>query len=76
MAGLPTGLWHQLGLQAGDKVRIRQGSTSVVLPARREATLADGCVRVSAGHADTAGLGAMTGTLEVERVEAMVGASA
>jgi hypothetical protein len=33
-------------------------------------------VRVSAGHADTAGLGAMTGTLEVERVEATVGASA
>jgi NADH-quinone oxidoreductase subunit G len=67
-AGLAPGLWAALGLQAGDKVRVSQGAGSAVLPARLEPTLAEGTVRVAAGHADTAGLGAMTGALGVQRV--------
>jgi NADH-quinone oxidoreductase subunit G len=67
-AGLAPGLWAALGLQAGDCVKVSQGAGSAVLPARLEPTLAEGTVRVPAGHADTASLGAMTGALSVERV--------
>jgi NADH-quinone oxidoreductase subunit G len=67
-AGLAPGLWAALGLKAGERVRVSQGAGSVVLPARLETTLAEGVVRVPAGHADTAGLGPMSGTLSVERV--------
>ena len=66
-AGLPTALWSQLGLQAGDRVRVTQGAGSVVLSARLEPTLAANTVRVAAGHADTAALGAMFGTIAVEK---------
>ena len=64
-ASLPTALWQQLGLQSGDKVRVSQGAGSVVLPARLDATLAAGVVRVPAGHADTVALGAMFGPIDV-----------
>ncbi|WP_374426176.1 NADH-quinone oxidoreductase subunit NuoG [Ideonella dechloratans] len=65
-ASLPTALWKQLGLSAGAKVRVSQGAASVVLPAREDASLAANVVRVPAGHADTAGLGAMFGAITVE----------
>jgi NADH-quinone oxidoreductase subunit G len=68
VASLPDGLWQSLGLSDGDRVRIAQGDGWVVLPARRDPTLAPGTVRVPAGHPDTTGLGAMAGTLHVERV--------
>ena len=64
--GLPTALWQQLGLQLGDKVRVSQGAATTVLPARIDASLASGTVRVSAGHPDTAMLGAAFGTITVE----------
>ncbi|RZT93672.1 NADH-quinone oxidoreductase subunit NuoG [Rivibacter subsaxonicus] len=67
VASLPTALWQQLGLQSGAKVRVTQGGASVVLPARLDATLAASTVRVPAGHADTAALGAMFGAIGVER---------
>jgi NADH-quinone oxidoreductase subunit G len=67
-AGLAPWLWAALGLQPGDRVKVSQGAGFAVLPARLEPTLAEGTVRVPAGHADTAGLGAMTGELSVERV--------
>ena len=66
-AALPGALWQQLGLKPGDAVRVTQGGVSVVLPAVQDASLAANAVRVSAGHADTAALGAMFGTLNVER---------
>jgi NADH-quinone oxidoreductase subunit G len=68
VASLPSGLWSQLGLSEGDKVRIKQGSAQAVLQARLDATLAATAVRVPAGHPDTAMLGAMFGGLTVERV--------
>ena len=66
-AGLPSALWQQLDLKPGDKVRVSQGGASIVLPAREETSLAANAVHVSAGRAETAALGAMFGTLNVER---------
>ena len=66
-ASLPRALWSQLGLNAGDKVRVSQGNAQAVLPARVDATLAATAVRVPAGHVDTAGLGAMFGPIAVEK---------
>jgi NADH-quinone oxidoreductase subunit G len=57
----------KLGLAAGIKVRVRQGAGEALLDAVLDAGLPDGCVRVAAGHALTAGLGAMQGELSVER---------
>jgi NADH-quinone oxidoreductase subunit G len=66
-AGLPSALWQQLGLSAGDAVRVSQGAGSVALPAYVDETLADGAVRVPAGHPATAALGQMFGPLTVEK---------
>ena len=68
VVGVPSALWQQLRLQAGDKVCVMQGTATVVLPAREDAALANGCVRVPAGHPDTAGLGAMFGPISVEKL--------
>jgi len=68
IVSLPQALWVQLGLNAGDKVRVSQGSAQAVLPVQLDATLADTAVRVPAGHADTASLGAMFGAISVEKV--------
>ena len=67
VASLPSALWQQLGLQAGDRVRVSQGQASAVLPVREDSSLADDTVRVPAGHADTATLGAMFGAISVEK---------
>jgi len=67
-AGLPSGLWAQLGAKPGDAVRITQGERVLILAAEEDAGLAAGAVRVPAGHADTAALGAMFGPLQVTRV--------
>jgi len=68
VAGIPTALWQQLGLTAGDRVKISQAGASAVLAAREDSSLAANTVRVAAGHADTASLGAMFGALSVEKV--------
>ena len=67
VASLPSALWQALGLQAGDSVRVAQGTAQAVLPARHDASLAPNVVRVPAGHADTAMLGAMFGGLTVDK---------
>ena len=68
IVGLPTGLWQQLGLQAGDQVRIVQDGGAAQLPARLEAGLPEGLARVPAGVAQTATLGAAFGTLSISKV--------
>jgi NADH-quinone oxidoreductase subunit G len=68
MVGVAQGLWHQLGLNGRARVRVSQGAGHAVLPAGLDPTLAEGTLRVSAGHADTAALGAMFGAISVERV--------
>ena len=67
VVGLPSALWQQLGLQPGAKVRVTQGEASAMLPAREDASLAAGTVRVAAGHHSTASLGAMFGAIAVEK---------
>jgi len=66
VASLPADQWTRLGLKAGGRVRVVQGSACVVLPAQLDDTLASGTVCVPAGHPDTAALGAMFGALSVE----------
>ncbi|SAK73673.1 NADH dehydrogenase subunit G [Caballeronia arationis] len=67
VAGLPTSLFDRLGLKNGDAVRISQGGLSVVLPAVRDANLAETVVRVSAGTTAGAALGGLFGELVVEK---------
>jgi len=65
--GLPADLFAQLGVQAGDPVRVTQGQGSVVLPAALEATLPANTVRVPAATSAAIGLGALFGTVTVEK---------
>ena len=60
-------LLHKLGVAAGQAVIVRQGGGAAKLPAALDDGLPDDCVRVAAGHASTAGLGAMFGSLGVEK---------
>ncbi len=57
----------KLGLQPGDLVKVSQGEGSAQLAAVLDNKLPRGVVRVAAGHAATAQLGAMFGTISVER---------
>jgi NADH-quinone oxidoreductase subunit G len=57
----------KLGVQAGATVKVSQGQGSVQLLAAADDKLPRGVVRVAAGHAATAALGAMFGTITVER---------
>jgi NADH-quinone oxidoreductase subunit G len=67
IVGVPQALWSQLGLSDGARVRVSQGAAQAVLPAQLDTTLAANVVRVSAGHAHTAMLGAMFGAISVEK---------
>jgi NADH-quinone oxidoreductase subunit G len=58
---------RRAGVAAGDTVRIRQEGAEVVLEAALDERVPAGCVRIAAGHPRTAGLGAMFGTVTVER---------
>jgi NADH-quinone oxidoreductase subunit G len=55
------------GLAAGASARFTQGSASAVLPVALEAGLADGVVRIPAGRAQSAGLGAIAGAIRMEK---------
>jgi NADH-quinone oxidoreductase subunit G len=57
----------KLGVQAGDRVKVTQGAASVTLPVAADDKLPQGVARVPAGHPTTAALGAMFGTITVER---------
>jgi NADH-quinone oxidoreductase subunit G len=68
VAGLPTALWNQLGLQKDSRVLVSQGEGAVVMAVREDSTLAAKTIRVAAGHPTTAALGAMFGAITVEKV--------
>ena len=55
------------GITAGQDVRVRQGGVQAVLGCVLDPALADGVVRIAAGHAASAGLGAMFGAVSLER---------
>jgi NADH-quinone oxidoreductase subunit G len=65
VVGVPPPLWAALRLNG--KVLVSMEDVSVVLPARADPTLAEGAVRIAAGHPDTAVLGAMFGTVKLEK---------
>ena len=56
-----------LGIDLGEKVRVKSASGQVDLIAEQDNTLAAGAVRISAGFAQTAALGSAFGQLNVER---------
>ena len=57
----------KLGAQPGDQVKVSQGQGSVSLTATADDKLPRGAARVAAGHPATMELGAMFGTIKVER---------
>jgi len=61
-------LMQSLGVQAGDLVLLRQGEGEAGLTAALDDKLPDQCVRASAGHVATAGLGGLFGVLKVEKI--------
>jgi len=56
-----------IGVKAGMNVKVSQGTGSVKLMCAADDKLPKGVVRVATGHAATAALGAMFGTITVER---------
>jgi NADH-quinone oxidoreductase subunit G len=70
VAALPSGVWQALKLAPGDHVKVTQGAGTVVLSAIEDATLAAQTIRVPASHPDSAALGALFGSLQIERVSA------
>ncbi|HEX5477626.1 MAG TPA: molybdopterin-dependent oxidoreductase, partial [Burkholderiales bacterium] len=57
----------RLGLTNQDEVLIRQGSGEARLKAALDDKLPDECVRVAAAHASTSALGAMFGTVSLQK---------
>jgi NADH-quinone oxidoreductase subunit G len=56
----------RFGLAAGARARVRQAEASALLECEVDDRLPDGVVRIAAGHASTATLGAMFGPVELE----------
>jgi NADH-quinone oxidoreductase subunit G len=67
VVGVSAARAQQLGVKAGEGVKVSQGAASAVLPVRIEAGLADNAVRVPAGHPLTATLGSMFGAISIEK---------
>ncbi|MCR4297274.1 MAG: NADH-quinone oxidoreductase subunit NuoG [Gallionella sp.] len=58
---------QKLGVQSGDTVKVTQGKATVRLAVQADDAMPAGAARVAAGHPATAELGAMFGTITVER---------
>jgi NADH-quinone oxidoreductase subunit G len=67
VAHLPSALFAELGLKAGEAVRVTQAEQVLIIAAHEDRSLAGGVVRIPAGHPDTATLGNMFGALGVAR---------
>ncbi len=66
-ARMNAALLQQLGVAAGDKVRIRQGRGAAVLPVAADATVPAGVVRIAAAHPSTCGLEGLSGPITVTK---------
>ncbi|MGZ3254313.1 MAG: molybdopterin-dependent oxidoreductase, partial [Burkholderiaceae bacterium] len=66
-ARISTALAEKLGVKDGDQVNVTQGQGSVALAASIDKNLPDNVVRVAAAHASTISLGAMFGSITVEK---------
>ncbi len=60
-------LARELGVKAGERVRVRQGDGEAVVEIGIDERLPERCVRLAAAHRHTAGLGPMHGRISVER---------
>src|SRR5258708_2978993 len=60
-------LAQKLGVQAGERVRVRQGEGEAIVEVGIDERLPAGCVRLAAAHRHTASLGPMFGPVSVER---------
>ena len=67
LVSLSKAVAEQLGVKAGDTVKVSQGSGSAVLVADVDAGLPSNAVRVAAGHRAVASVGAMFGDIKVEK---------
>jgi NADH-quinone oxidoreductase subunit G len=63
-------LMRRLGIAANQPVLVRQKEGTARLTAALDEGLPDECVRVSAAHPSTAALGAMFGTVTLEKIAA------
>jgi NADH-quinone oxidoreductase subunit G len=66
-AWLSAALAAKLGIAAGDRVNLKQGQGAAALAAAIDPSLPENVVRVAASHASTAALGAMFGSIVVEK---------
>ncbi|MES2069368.1 MAG: NADH-quinone oxidoreductase subunit NuoG [Pseudomonadota bacterium] len=66
-AWLSSAQFAKLGIKDGDQIKLVQSNGSVALPAGLDPSLPENVVRVAAGHAATKALGAMFGSITVER---------
>ncbi len=66
-AWLGSALAEQVGVKAGERVRVRQGEGTVIVEVGIDERLPAGCVRLATAHRHTAGLGPMFGTISLER---------
>jgi len=64
---MPGALFEQLGIQAGERVRVRSGVGEITLPAQADDSVPPACVRIAAGFVETAALGSAFARLTVER---------
>jgi NADH-quinone oxidoreductase subunit G len=64
---MTTAQLRSAGVEAGGKVKLKQGNAEAELEAAIDDRLPANCVRVAAGHAATASLGAMFGAISVEK---------
>jgi NADH-quinone oxidoreductase subunit G len=68
VAWMNRALAERLALRAGDRVRVRQGAGEAVVAYGIDERLPADCLRLAAARPETAELGAMFGTVELERV--------
>jgi len=61
-------LYERLGLRPGDALRVRQEGGEAIVPVAIDERLPQGCIRLAAARPETAQLGAMFGSVTVERV--------
>ena len=65
-------LMAELGVTAGDRVRVRQGDGEAELAVTADRRVPDRTVRISAAHPWTAALGPMFGEISVEKISVKV----
>ncbi|MEQ1775486.1 MAG: molybdopterin dinucleotide binding domain-containing protein, partial [Burkholderiales bacterium] len=68
LASMNRALADELGLRDGDSVRVHQGGGEAVVAYAIDDKLPAGCIRLAAAREETAGLGAASTELAVERI--------